>query len=181
MITRPSEAQEELSWVVALFYFKSAKYRDLVEFWERQGIPIAPATEEDVAAFERSLGIRLPDEFRRYLLEVSGTGPNGDREYFDFYSLFGLKLGSEKPWIAMGDGSLFTAPAHFRPEDFLIFADYLQICYAYAIRIRGDASQIGEVVHWGTTAYSPICTSFRVFIDLYLADDPRLHDIKALS
>jgi len=181
MTTRTGEVKEELSWSVHSSLSKPTMYSDLVEFWKSQNIEINPANEVDITAFEDEYGVHLPWDFRQYLLETSGTGPYGDRENFEFYPLARLKLWSETPWNNRSYNAPPNAPSTFHTEDFLIFGDYLAICYAYAIRVRGDAADIGEIMHWGMKTYSPICRTFRAFIDLYLADDRRLHIVRTIS
>lgn len=41
-------------------------------------------TEEDVIAFERTLGRRLPGDYRRFLLEVNGGRPAKENASFEF-------------------------------------------------------------------------------------------------
>jgi len=148
-------------------------FNDLLKYWNSQRIAYVPAKLQEVEAAESSLGTRFPDDFRRYLLEVNGTR-DMDTNYFEFYPLDKLKKWTEVDprFLDIPD----HAPDSFRPEDFLVFADYLQLCWGYAIRIDGEKR--GEIIHWGMLSYSPICPSFSTFIELYLADDKRIYTIQ---
>jgi hypothetical protein len=147
-------------------------YQDLIDFWKKQRKHPLPASEADIAYFEHKNGIRLPSEFRQYLLEAAGIGI--DTDTFFFYGIDQLRLWADEKVSIRTHAHPSTDPRHF-----IIFGDYLQWCYAYVIRVAGPTELIGEVIHAGMSSDSTICKSFRAFIDLYLIDDPRLHKVNS--
>jgi SMI1 / KNR4 family (SUKH-1) len=148
-------------------------YRDFLEALRQQKKQPIPASEADVAIFERDNKIQLPSEFRKYLLEAGGT--TIDTDTFCFYGIHQLRLwANEDPPIPS------FAHAQTDPTHYIIFADYLQWCYAYAIRVVGPKDRIGEVIHAGMLKPSAICETFCSFVDLYLVDDMRLHIVNEL-
>lgn len=54
---------------------------------ERRGPPVG---EAEIAAFEQRIGSTLPDDYRRFLLEVNGGYPAGENARFSHYVLHRL-------------------------------------------------------------------------------------------
>ena len=51
---------------------RDKKFQISVGFWPPQWKP--PATEEEVSAFEKAKGIRLPEDYRRFITTVASSG-----------------------------------------------------------------------------------------------------------
>lgn len=52
-----------------------------------------PLTEEHIASFERELGVRLPDPYRRFLLRTNGGRPPREKDTVDVEGLSGSPTG----------------------------------------------------------------------------------------
>lgn len=142
----------------------------LEEHWRESQAPTlcAPAAPEEVIRFERLHGHTLPSEFRGYLQCVNGFDQAAnyqDERGFNFWPLASLSSVSEY------EGGKY----HFsNDDDYFIFCDYLDFCWAYAISLDPSTS---KVVMVGTKDGEPktVADSFAEFVELYLKDDERLY------
>ena len=147
----------------------------LVRHWRSLNLLIAPGNpEERVQEFESRKGVVLPHDFREYLLCVNGMVQSGgqdcDPSGFAFWPLARVKSVSDEyarhstPMRKVQD-----ADEHF------VFVDYLQWCWAYAIRLGPRVSDGGQVIPVGTLHHKVIAGSFTEFVDLYLRDARELY------
>ncbi|UWZ83447.1 SMI1/KNR4 family protein [Occallatibacter riparius] len=114
------------------------------------------ATEEDIAKFEAEHGVKVPEDFREYLLRFNGI--EEDPEVFRFWPLHELRPVDLKS---------FRVPDR---ERYFFFADYLIECFYYAIYL-GDRP---ELQNWVVIPCMPrqpfVAVNFTGFIELYLDD-----------
>jgi len=135
----------------------------LIDYWKTHGASAERGAEvKALAAFEQRHGVRLPADFREYLMTADGTAPphDTDSEGFSFWPLTKI---CPVPESSESAGRFPDAGAYF------IFADYLQWSWAYAIRLTADETS-GPIVIVGTKDGNPqrVAESFTTFAELYL-------------
>jgi hypothetical protein len=147
----------------------------LVRHWRSLNLLIAPGnTEEKVREFESRNRVTLPQDFRDYLLCVNGMvqagGQDCDPNGFAFWPLARVK--SVRTEYAKHSNPL---PEVQDPDGYFVFVDYLQWCWAYAIRLGARALDGGQVIHVGKLHPKVVAGSFTEFVDLYLRDAKELY------
>jgi SMI1 / KNR4 family (SUKH-1) len=147
----------------------------LIAYWKSSNILIAPGnSEEAIRKFESGNRVVLPPDFREYLLTVNGMlqaeGNDSDPNGFAFWPLSFIKSVREE---RVGQPPLL--PEGQSPDEYFVFVDYLQWCWAYAIRLTSRQSDGGQVAHVGKLYPRVIAYSFTEFIDLYLRDGAELY------
>jgi hypothetical protein len=153
--------------------FTDSAARKLNRHWKSHGLRIAPGgSQKSVRKFESRYSVILPKDLREYFLTLDGMidqlGSECDREGFGFYSLSRVKnICEEYASLKMKRPIL---PTISNPENYFVFVDYLQWCWAYAIRLSNNLSESNEVIHVGTVEPKVIAQSFSEFVDLYLKD-----------
>ena len=153
----------------------SSPANKLVEHWTLRGLGIADGNSESVVrAFELKHGVILPVDFREYLLSVDGMmqlhGHDCDPLWFAFWPLDRIRNAQEecsKPRMSL--------PKVANLANYFVFADYLQWCWAYAIRLSGDRSDRNPVFAIGSLNDGEIASSFSDFVDLYISDAKQLY------
>ncbi|MCB9886837.1 MAG: SMI1/KNR4 family protein [Planctomycetes bacterium] len=143
---------------------------DILKQWRRDHVIAAPgASDEEVLAFERVHGVRLPDDFRHYLQLANGTSGQMDGDMFCFRSLHEVKPVFEELGHHQPDSQLF--------EGCFVFADYSISAWLYAIQLIGDDAEVGRVflVPVNGTRGTPLARTFTEFGRLYLEAPQRLH------
>lgn len=136
---------------------------DIVRQWRLDHVAAAPgASDADVQAFERSRGVRLPEDFRQYLQLADGTGGQMDGDQYRFWSLQEIRPVAEVLEHHQPDSRLF--------EGCFVFADYSISAWLYAIQLIGDPSEVGRVyrVPVDGTRGDPLAQTFSEFGRLYL-------------
>lgn len=147
----------------------------IIERWRSEGLRIAePCTTAQIKEFELRHSIRLPADFKAYLLSVNGMAPDCrsdvDGRGFSFWPL-------QRICSAFDDLKCagMSPLDHFRA--YFIFADYLQWSWVYAIQLGSKESAIGKIVRVDTPErLLDVSNSFTEFLELYLADSDRLYD-----
>src|SRR5579883_1161051 len=97
------------------------------------------APEEQVLQFELRYGIRIPDDFRHYLLTMNGTGQNYGYGILRFWELANIKTVAEEipgnlaPTAAVIQTSYLDSID--KGNEYYVFADYLDESQLYAIHI----------------------------------------------
>jgi len=150
----------------------------LVEYWRAQGLSLpAGCDREAIGNFERAHRVALPAEMSAYLMFADGMQQTfrdaWDKDGFAFYPLSAI---GSVPEI----GQRYNPPlARFSSdEDFFIFADYLQVSWSYAIRLRGEGNRIVIV---GKEIPEIVAESFQEFVALYVTGSKRLYAGTAAS
>jgi hypothetical protein len=138
----------------------------LLCWWGQPPASDLPAAAID--ALELRYAIRLPDDFRAYLMATMPNGNEGDDEGTRWFPLADIKsLREECPNS--------NPPPPLDEDKLLVFADYLMWCYAWAIDCsesgnRGKVALIsGERDHY-------VADSFDSFLERYVRDDTDLHN-----
>ena len=115
-----------------------------------------------IAAFEERRCVRLPSDFREYLMAANGMAPprDTDDEGFCFWPIERICPVVE---------SNASAATFEDAVQYFIFADYLQWSWAYAIRLSPDGSSQNPVVIVGSKSGVPqrLADTFTAFVDLY--------------
>ena len=114
--------------------------QQLIDRWTAHGISCPPGmTPRQIADFERRYGVRLPMEFRSYLLTVNGMGERGtcDDDFFSFWSLADvITIAEEFPDRCSG----FPDASHY-----FMFADHSIWLPTFAIRLSSDPADSNPV------------------------------------
>ena len=136
----------------------------LIDYWKIQGLAIAEgAGESELDEFESREGVRIPNEFRTYLLAVNGMVQDYDSDgnLFAFWSLPRIKSVREE------------CPECFVDEttgNFYAFADFIMWSWAYAVEMSSDPCSAGKVILVGGLRPQMVSQSFAEFIELYIQD-----------
>jgi hypothetical protein len=124
---------------------------------------VTAESEARVGALESRYGIRIPEDFRRYLLGRALSDEYTDDEMTAWWSL--NRIQSIRDEYKDGTGN----PAIAEEADaYLFFADYLIWCWAWAI-CSSQGPNRGRIAFIG----SPdgfVADSFTEFVDRYLRD-----------
>ncbi len=148
-----------------------ALYVALAEHWSSDP---DYATEPDAGSradeIERRYSLVLPEDFREYLLHAS------PREFhWDFQGTQWWPAGEIKNLV---DECPDWPPGHPEVDEerdkYLVFADYLVWCYAWAICCSEGANR-GKIAIIGGMPETFVAGSFREFLRLELADDLQIH------
>lgn len=147
----------------------------LTAHWRSIGLSIAPGNSaEEIAHFEKRHKIRLAEDLRGYLLAVNGMlaiGPNDcDPNGFSFWPLERIKTVREESATHRS-----PLPQITQPDQYFVFADYLQWSWAYAIRLDSNQDLPNDVIFVGTQKQKQIAASFSEFVELYLRDAEELY------
>lgn len=126
----------------------------------------------DVEALEGRYSLRLPEDFRSYLLYAAPATTWMDDIGTQWWSAPEIKSIPDE----CADGS----PGQLNPDierergQYLIFADYLLWCYAWAI-CCSEGPNRGKVAVIGGAPDTFVADSFRQFLRLELSDAPEIH------
>jgi hypothetical protein len=134
----------------------------------------APRTDAPqlVAQLEDRCGVRLPDDFKSYLIEASGVDEWSDHVGIGWYPIERIRSLPEIPAEELpGANPDVSAEA----DQYLVFADYLDWCgYGYAICCSAGARR-GYVAMVHPSPGRFICRTFTTFVELVALDSDRLH------
>jgi hypothetical protein len=155
--------------------------RKLVGYWKSLNLTVAAGIEKErVLEFESHYGVVLPADFREYFLDVNGMlqrgGQDCDPNGFAFWPLGHVKSVREE--YAEHSTALPEVP---EPHVYFVFADYLQWCWAYAIRLYDKPVGSNLIITVGTLKTRVIASSFTEFVGLYLWDAKELYADAASS
>ena len=143
----------------------------LLEHWStNHGLVVrASITEDKLRALEERVG-PLPGPLVDFLAIADGFSDDGlgrDEEGFAFWPSERMELVDAYP------GGAFSSSGTRKS---LLFADYLDWSWAYAIRLDDEAG-IGEVLMVGTADGTPflVASNLEAFLEKYLVDDEALY------
>jgi hypothetical protein len=136
-------------------------------YWSRTNSPTKPvgSTETEIARLEARVGVRLPDDFKAYLLAIAPSGQHVlDDNLIGWWNVSEIKsIPEEYPH------DLKNPTIAENPGVFLFFADYCMWCWAWAIGC-GEGEHHGKIAVVGGMKDRFVANSFSQFIDLYVAD-----------
>jgi hypothetical protein len=117
----------------------------------------------------------LPQSFRDYLRLANGMDATGlhdqDDHGFSFWSIDRLRTVPEECRLRG-----IASPAIAEAGAFLVFADYMQWSWAYALKMGANDNQVLQI---GVREPRVVAKSFEAFVDLYLRDSPLIYLPKA--
>jgi hypothetical protein len=134
-------------------------------FWWNQASVVHPP-EQEIRALEERYSIRLPDDFRRYLLATMPHGNEWDDEGTRWFPLADIKSLRE-------ECADWTTVSALDSDKLLVFADFLIWCYAWAVDCSDTENRGKIAMITGDDHY--VADSFDDFLDRYLRDDGALH------
>jgi len=138
-------------------------------FWFEQGArPRLGATDADIRAAEVRLGVRLPEDVRRFFETVNGTEGTSD-DLFQTWSL--NEIGAVPIVVAeFGGISDYRRIASVLPNaaEYFTFADAMIRSQVLAVRIADGAAT--EVVWISGCAFAAVASTFEAFWERYLTD-----------
>jgi len=144
--------------------------------WGTTDAALAPTfdAERIVADLEQRYGISIPEDFRLYLLNVAPSGYYMDDIGTTWWTLDDIKnIPDECGEAPHGDGSDPAIAAE--AKHYLVFADFLLWCYAWAI-CCSDGEHRGKIALISDRDQF-IADSFAHFVELELNDDRDIHGI----
>lgn len=119
------------------------------------------ATADDIQAYEQRNGVRLPADLREYFQRLNGIdSAPGFFRFFPLARLIPLKSQSH--------------PA-LNAEFYYTFADYMAGTWYYAIYLGEDSFLQNRVILPDLPGQPALASSFSDFVELYLADSPKLY------
>jgi hypothetical protein len=142
-------------------------YQKLQRYWTKSNAGILTVThsENEVAALESRYGVRLPDDFREYLLQ---SCPSRDEEVDDrvtsWWGLSRIKNIPDEYCYEIGHPEI-AANAH----TYLFFADYIFWSMAWAIACGEDENRGCIIAISGEDRF--VANNFREFVERYVIDD----------
>jgi hypothetical protein len=151
-------------------------FHDLKRKWHDKRLGSAPASSEELLAFERQNSVRLPADLRGYFLEVNGMSDMDNEDFFEFLPLHELETWPRLNWKVRP-----IPPPDSDPDHLFIFCDYLQSSWAYAIRLGPSEADGGEVTTCGWIVDAVVANSFSEFIALYLSNNRILYPPSSIS
>ena len=153
----------------------------LLRKWKTEDVSIGYAnTQRKIENFEQGHKVKLPQDFKLYLLKANGMRPgiphDTDRNGYCFWPIERIRSAADE----------FREPQHHAKEielvnpelaTYFIFADYLQWSWAFAVRIVETNTDTSHVFRLNAPQImQKLASSFAEFIDLYVADSARLYD-----
>jgi hypothetical protein len=142
----------------------------LLEHWRNSGDVTlkGSATPGQIAFFEDSNKIQLPQDFREYLRLMDGF--DQDKNYQDARGFNFWPLTKLAP-VARYDGHRYS----FANDDsYFLFCDYLDFSWAYAVCLRPGKNDV-VLVGTGNGVPKQVADSFTEFVDEYIRDDEALY------
>ncbi|MDT8759664.1 SMI1/KNR4 family protein [Sphingomonas psychrotolerans] len=136
----------------------------LLSWWDQ--CPVDTPLHREIDALEERHAIRLPDDFRRYLLATMPQGNEWDDEGTRWFPLADIRSLRE-------ECAEWDTVSALDSDKLLVFADYLIWCYAWAVDCSDTANRGRVALITGRDHY--VADSFDEFLDRYLRDDGMLH------
>ena len=143
----------------------------LTDYWISKGLQLtascAPAT---ISEFERRYRIVVPPQLRAYYLSANGMkqvfAHSADPSGFSFWPL--------EQVIPVRDFVTTPKwPGFAGDEGFFVFADYMQLSWAYAIRLTPN--RMNRVILIGKARPELVAESFEQFVAAYVTDAKELY------
>lgn len=144
-------------------------FQRLQRHWAATGDYVQTTThaEGEVAALESRYGVRLPDDFREYLLVSCSVDENLWDEVVGWWPLDRIKNIHDEYQHAVRNPQVVASIGTY-----LFFADYLAWCWAWAIACGDDENRGRVVAISGHDRF--VADSFSDFVDLYIVNQDTL-------
>lgn len=145
-------------------------FERLQGYWLDTGSNVQTTTvsEAVVAGLEEKYSVSLPYDFREYLLQSCPVNDNWDQEGTCWWWLDRIKSIPEEYEHKIVNEAVASEAAKY-----LVFADYMTWCWAWAIAC-GDDQHRGKVVVINGVSDRFVGESFSQFVDRYIADLPQV-------
>ena len=130
------------------------------------------ASRADAEALERRYSVRLPKDFRDYLIHAAPKSTFMDEMGTQWWAASEIKSITDE--CPNGPPSAFNTEIEREKDVYLVFSDYLIWCYAWAI-CCSDGPNRGKIALIGGTPDTFVADSFRDFLRLELTDDNAIH------
>jgi hypothetical protein len=146
-------------------------YEALLKVWSEVGEQLheKPASPAEIAELEVLFGVHLPEDFRDYLLyALPRSGVELDRRMTTWWGA--PRIASDQ---SMNGQAIAVDGNSSNPHRYLIFADHLIWCWAWAIAC-GDTDQRGKVIEIGHLD-RVVANDFASFVNLNIHDDDSLY------
>jgi hypothetical protein len=144
-------------------------YRKLQRHWRktRARIGTVALSSQAIRDLERRYDIKLPDDFRDFLLNSCPRDSDFDSDNIIWWPLDRIKNIVDEYPHKITDETIASNAAKY-----LFFADYCIWCWAWAIACGDDENRGRVVVISGQDRF--VADSFAQFVDLYIDDPCRL-------
>ena len=148
-------------------------YELLIDYWKSQNIRIANGENQTaLREFEKKNAVVLPPDLWAYFLNLNGMpqigGQDCDQRGFAFWPL--IRVNSVAEECAKQSVPIRAVD---KPNEYFVFADYMQWSWAYAIYL--GPSGPNQVIHVGTVQPKVVAGSFTEFVGLYVRDAKDLY------
>lgn len=151
-----------------------ALYQALAGHWSSSDASMATAPDASlwIDALERRYAVRIPEDFKQYLLHASPRETYWDDIGTQWWPAHAIKnIPDECP---DGPPGGINPAIESERDKYLIFADYLIWCYAWAI-CCSEGENRGKIALIGGIPDIFVASDFREFLKLELDDAPRIH------
>jgi hypothetical protein len=143
----------------------------LKAYWLSQDLSFNPEVpKEALIHFETKYHIQIPDDMRKYFLQVNGMNSQYmDNAGFTFWELKWVQLLTEE-YREEEYRILEDAEAYF------VFADCIACSWVYAIKMEKSCKNENFIIIFGLTGKPlKIANNFSEFVQLYLNNSPILY------
>ncbi|MEG3147771.1 SMI1/KNR4 family protein [Sphingomonas sp. RT2P30] len=140
-------------------------------YWRDAGDEPARFAQPDIACheIERCYQVRLPEDFKSYLVLSAPEEDYWDRENVIWWSPASIKNIPNEYQTAVSDSSIAAVA-----EKCLFFADYMAWCWAWAI-CCDEGPNHGKVALVGGAPDRWVAESFTEFVNNYVRDPMFIH------
>lgn len=134
---------------------------------------------QDIIQFEQHRRLRLPDEFKQYLCIANGMAQKPPKDVDeDGYSFWPLERMTDAQEEFSNTSNHAKIPLNSALRDYLIFADYMQWSWTFAIKTTNHESATTPVYRVDSPDHvHKIAESFHDFLNMYVNDAERLYTI----
>lgn len=129
-------------------------------------------TSRDVEALEKRYSLRLPEDFRAYLIHAAPSTTFMDDIGTQWWPPSEIKSISDE--CPDGPAGQINHEIEQEKDAYLVFSDYLIWCYAWAICCSNGPNR-GKIALIGGLPDTIVANNFRHFLLLELADDQAIH------